>query len=166
MLCARILSFALVLAIGFLLLVSLAISSALASLQPYWSAMVTTSLVSTIDFSIAIVVFTALFSMLLKWLPNVSIAWKDVLIGAFTTAVLFNVGRLAIGLYLGRVATASAYAAAASLMVLLLWLYYSAQIFLFGAELTRAYAKHRSSQVRSRAMAMRPGHSGGRTSTI
>ena len=165
-LCARILSFALVLAIGFLLLVSLAISSALASLQPYWSAMVTVSLVSTIDFSIAIIVFTALFSMLFKWLPNVSIAWKDVLMGAFTTAVLFNVGRLAIGLYLGRVATASAYAAAASLMVLLLWLYYSAQIFLFGAELTRAYAKHRSSQVHSRTVPMRPGHAGRRTSTI
>jgi membrane protein len=163
-LCARVLSFALVLAIGFLLLVSLAISSALAALQPYWSAMVTVSLVSAIDFSIAIIVFTALFSMLFKWLPNVSIAWKDVLVGAFTTAVLFNVGRLAIGLYLGRVATASAYAAAASLMVLLLWLYYSAQIFLFGAELTRAYSKYRAARLGSRPVTMqvspRPGGRG------
>jgi membrane protein len=144
----RVLSFALVLAIGFLLLVSLAVTSVLASLQPYWSDFVTVSLVAVTDFCISIIVFTALFGMLFKWLPNVSLAWKDVLVGAFTTAVLFNIGRLAIGLYLSRLATASAYAAAASLMVLLLWLYYSAQIFLFGAELTRAYTKHRASALR------------------
>jgi membrane protein len=142
---ARVLSLALVLAIGFLLLVSLAVTSVLASLQPYWSAFVTVSLVAVIDFCISIIVFTALFGMLFKWLPNISLAWNDVLVGSFTTAVLFNVGRLAIGLYLSGLATASAYAAAASLMVLLLWLYYSAQIFLFGAELTRAYTRHRAS---------------------
>jgi membrane protein len=81
--------------------------------------------------------------MLYKWLPNVTIAWHDVWTGALTTAVLFNLGRLAIGAYLGRSATASAYAAAGSVLVLLLWLYYSAQIFLFGAEFTWVRAKHR-----------------------
>src|SRR6184192_4169143 len=82
--------------------------------------------------------------MLYKWLPNVRIAWHDVWTGALTTAVLFNLGRLAIGAYLGRSATASAYAAAGSVLVLLLWLYYSAQIFLFGAEFTWVQAKHRT----------------------
>jgi membrane protein len=90
-----------------------------------------------------VAVFTALFAMLYKWLPNVRIAWREVWTGALTTAVLFTLGRLAIGAYLGRSATASAYAAAGSVLVLLLWLYYSAQIFLFGAEFTWVYAKHR-----------------------
>jgi membrane protein len=81
--------------------------------------------------------------MLFKWLPNVRLAWRDVWRGAVVTAVLFSLGQLAIGFYLGRSATTSAYAAAASLLVLLLWLYYAAQIFLFGAEFTWAYVQHR-----------------------
>jgi membrane protein len=88
--------------------------------------------------------------MLYKWLPNVQIAWKDVWIGAFITAVLFSAGRFAIGLYLGRSALASAYGAAGTLVVLLLWLYYSAQVFLYGAEFTCLYATHRA-RCRSRA---------------
>jgi membrane protein len=82
--------------------------------------------------------------MLYKWLPNVPIAWKDVWMGAFITAILFGAGRYAIGLYLGRSAIASAYGAAGTLVVLLLWLYYSAQVFLLGAEFTCLYAKHRA----------------------
>jgi membrane protein len=82
--------------------------------------------------------------MLFKGLPNVPIAWKDVWIGAFITAVLFTVGRMAIGVYLGRSALASAYGAAGALVVLLLWLYYSAQVFLFGAEFTCVYSKQRA----------------------
>jgi membrane protein len=78
--------------------------------------------------------------MLYKWLPNVRIAWKDVWIGALITTILFSVGRAAIGLYLGRSAAASAYGAAGTLVVLLLWLYYSAQVFLLGAEFTCVYA--------------------------
>jgi membrane protein len=81
--------------------------------------------------------------MLYKALPNVRIAWRDVWIGAFITAVLFSAGRLAIGVYLGRSALASAYGAAGTLVVLLLWLYYSAQVFLFGAEFTCVHAKYR-----------------------
>jgi len=87
---------------------------------------------------------TVLFAMLYKWLPNAAIAWKDVWMGAFITAILFSAGRFAIGLYLGRSAVASPYGAAGTLAVLLLWIYYSAQVFLFGAEFTCLYATHRA----------------------
>jgi len=90
--------------------------------------------------------------MLYKWLPNVPIAWKDVWMGAFITAILFSAGRLVIGLYLARSAIASAYGAAGTLAVLLLWLYYSAQVFLLGAEFTCLYATHRA-RSRGRAYA-------------
>jgi membrane protein len=147
----RLLSFGMILGIGFLLIVSLVASSAIAALSARWhsSAFGATGLFIA-DFTLAVVIFTALFGMLYKWLPNVRIAWDDVWTGALTTAVLFNLGRLAIGAYLGRSATASAYAAAGSVLVLLLWLYYSAQIFLFGAEFTWVRAKHRRSLHRAR----------------
>jgi membrane protein len=140
----RVLSFGLILGIGFLLIVSLVASSAIAATGARWnSSMLGTTGLVIADFALAVVIFTALFGMLYKWLPNVRIAWDDVWVGALTTAVLFNLGRLAIGAYLGRSATGSAYAAAGSALVLLLWLYYSAQIFLFGAEFTWVRAKHR-----------------------
>ncbi|HET9763147.1 MAG TPA: YhjD/YihY/BrkB family envelope integrity protein, partial [Casimicrobiaceae bacterium] len=97
--------------------------------------------VFVLDFAVSVAVFTLLFAILYKWLPHVAIAWRDVRAGAFTTAILFNLGRLAIGFYLGNSAIASTYAAAGSFVVLLLWLYYSAQIFLFGAELTWVHAR-------------------------
>src|ERR1017187_5966089 len=93
----------------------------------------------------SVAAYSVLFAMLFKFLPNVRLAWHDVWRGSFVTAVLFSLGQLGIGFYLGRSATTSAYAAAASLLVLLLWLYYAAQIFLFGAEFTRVYAqRHRA----------------------
>jgi membrane protein len=139
---ARLLSFGLILGIGFLLVVSLLAGSALAALAHYWRFSVTdATLVFVLDFFVAVAVFTVLFAMLYKWLPNVDIDWRDVWAGAFMTAVLFNVGRLAIGFYLGNSAIASTYAAAGSFVVLLLWLYYSAQVFLYGAELTWAHAR-------------------------
>jgi membrane protein len=142
----RILSFGLILGIGFLLLVSLVVGSALAGIRQFWRAAVPVGWwLAILDFTLSIGVFTVLFAMLFKWLPNVKIKWKDVWTGALTTAILFNVGRFAIGLYLGQAATVSAYAAAASFSVLLLWLYYSAQIFLLGAEFTWAHAKYRES---------------------
>ncbi len=147
----RLLSFGMILGIGFLLIVSLVASSAIAVVSAGWksSGFGTTGLFLA-DFLLAVVIFTAMFGMLYKWLPNVRIAWHDVWTGALTTAVLFNLGRLAIGAYLGRSATASAYAAAGSVLVLLLWLYYSAQIFLFGAEFTWVRAKHRRALRRAR----------------
>jgi membrane protein len=141
---ARLLSFSLILGIGFLLLVSLLVGSGLAALAHYWRFSLTdASVVFVLDFSVAAAAFTVVFGMLYKWLPHVDIAWADIWAGALVTAVLFNVGRLAIGFYLGNSAIASTYAAAGSFVVLLLWLYYSAQIFLFGAEFTWAYAKRR-----------------------
>ena len=150
----RLLSFGMILAIGFLLIVSLVVGSAIAAFSARWdaSALGATGLFIA-DFTLSVVVFTALFGMLYKWLPNVRIAWHEVWIGALTTAVLFDFGRLAIGFYLGRSATASAYAAAGSVLVLLLWLYYSAQIFLFGAEFTWVYAKHRRASHQARTAA-------------
>ena len=140
----RLLSFSMILGIGFLLIVSLVASSAIAAVSAHWNSSPFSALgLFMADFALSVVIFTALFGMLYKWLPNVRIEWNDVWTGALTTAVLFNLGRLAIGVYLGRSATASAYAAAGSVLVLLLWLYYSAQIFLFGAEFTWARAKHR-----------------------
>jgi membrane protein len=141
---ARVLSFGLILGIGFLLVVSLLLGSGLAAVAHYWRFSVTDAgLVFLIDFVVTIAAFTVLFAMLYKWLPQVRIAWRDVWAGAFITAVLFNIGRLAIGFYLGNGAIASTYAAAGSFVVLLLWLYYSAQIFLFGAEFTWVHAEHR-----------------------
>jgi len=141
---ARLLAFGLILGFGFLLLVSLIINVGL-------SAMVQRSqlfaqravLLHTLNLLVSIAAYSVLFAMLFKWLPNVRLAWRDVWRGACVTAVLFSLGQLGIGFYLGRSATTSAYAAAASLLVLLLWLYYAAQIFLFGAEFTWAYAQHR-----------------------
>jgi membrane protein len=150
----HLLSFGMILGIGFLLIVSLVAGSAIAALSARWdtSASGATGLFIA-DFVLSVVIFTVLFGMLYKWLPNVSIAWRDVWTGALTTAVLFNLGRFAIGAYLGRSATASAYAAAGSVLVLLLWLYYSAQIFLFGAEFTWVYAKHRRASRQGRSAA-------------
>jgi len=141
---ARLLSFSLILGIGFLLVVSLLVGSGLAALAHHWRFSVTNATaVFLVDFVVSVGVFTILFAMLYKWLPHVRIAWRDVWAGALITAVLFNLGRLAIGVYLGNGAVASTYAAAGSFVVLLLWLYYSAQIFLFGAEFTWVHARHR-----------------------
>ncbi len=140
---ARVLSFALILGFGFLFLVSLIASSALAMLRKYWGTLPPETWVPSIDFVLSLCVFTALFAILYKWLPRVKIKWADVWVGAATTSALFNLGNIAIGAYLGRAAGASIYAAAASFAVLLLWLYYSAQIFLLGAEFTWVRARYR-----------------------
>jgi membrane protein len=148
---SRVLSFGLVLAIGFLLLVSLVLTTALAAFAGYYSHLlpVGETLLQTANFIASFLVVTVLFAMIYKWLPNVSIAWRDVWIGSAVTALLFNIGRTTIGMYLGHSAVASAYGAAGTFVVLLLWLYYSAQVFLLGAEFTWVYAK----RVGSRAVA-------------
>ena len=104
---------------------------------------------SILVFSFGLV--TLLFAMLYKSLPNAPIAWRDVWTGAFTTAVLFSAGRIIIGIYLGGGALASAHGAAGTLVVLLLWLYYSAQVFLLGAEFTCVHAKHRLARAQTRS---------------
>jgi membrane protein len=139
----RLRSFGLVVAIGFLLMVSLAVTAALAALSG-WLARVSPDLPLAwrgVNVLVSIVVATALFALLFRFLPDVRLRWHDVMTGAFVTAVLFTIGQQLIGLYLGQSSVASSYGAAGSVMILLLWVYYSCQILLLGAEFTRVYAQ-------------------------
>jgi membrane protein len=136
----RLISVGFILAIGFLLIVSLAISTALSSLR---TAIFTDGLVVVavaLEFIITTTLLSALFALVYRYMPSKRVAWRFVIVGAFFTALLFQAGRWLIGLYLGRSTQPSAFGAAASFVALLLWLYYSAQIFLFGAEFTSCYA--------------------------
>lgn len=135
-------SLGLILGIGFLLLVSLVLTGTLAVFGNNWGSIYpgVAAALYVLNFLVSLAVVTVLIAMLYKWLPNLAIAWREVWVGALTTAVLFIVGQTAIGLYLTRSAMGSAYGAAGAMVVLLTWLYYSAQIFLFGAEITHAYA--------------------------
>ena len=138
----RLLSFAMVVAIGFLLLVSLVLSAALAGFAKYLNALVPGLHILSLGLHaiVSLAVITVLFAMIFKVLPDVKIAWRDVWIGAAMTSLLFTAGKFALGFYLGRSSTVSAYGAAGSVVLILLWVYYSAQILFFGAELTQAYA--------------------------
>ena len=154
----RFLSFTMVLGIGFLLLVSLIISAVLSALNPYLTDLLPGSiyLIQILNVVISFGVITLLFAMIYKVLPDVKIAWGDVWIGAAVTSLLFTLGKFLIGLYLGNSSAGSAYGAAGSLVVLLLWVYYSAQILLFGAEFTQVYAKRRGSWAASPPKASSP----------
>lgn len=139
MLSDRLLALVLILGAGALLLVSLIIGTALnALIHASTLASQHAFALVCIHMLLTLIVFSLLFAMLFKWLPNVRLGWREVWRGAFVTALLFTLGQLGIGYYLGQSSTTSAYAAVASLLVLLLWLYYGAQIFLFGAELVHA----------------------------
>lgn len=140
---ARFLSFAMVLVIGFLLLVSLVVSATLSGLQDSFGGL-TPFLAQSLNVLISLVATTILFGLIYKVLPDVEIAWKDVRVGAFVTAILFVIGKQLIGLYLGNSSLASTYGAAGSFVVMLAWIYYSAQLLLVGAEFTHVYA-HRTS---------------------
>jgi membrane protein len=139
---ARFLSFAMVAGICFLLLVSLAIEALLKGFSHYVQSVVPggigIALTVYLAFDFAVVVL--LFAMIFKFLPDVKIQWRDVWIGAVITAIFFGIGKWALGLYLSSGAAGSAYGAASSLITLLLWVYYSSQILLFGAEFTQVYA--------------------------
>jgi membrane protein len=139
---SRFLSFAMVAGVCFLLLVSLVLESVLKSFSHYVQAMFPGGIVIALlvysIFDLAVVVL--LFASIFKFLPDVKIQWRDVWIGAVMTAIFFAIGKWALGLYLGSGAAASAYGAASSLITLLLWIYYSSQILLFGAEFTQVYA--------------------------
>ena len=140
-LCTRLLSISLILALGFLLLISLVLSAVLAALGHVWSGSDTTSmLLQLLNFTLSFGLVTALFATIYKVLPAVQIAWRDVLVGAAVTALLFDIGKHLIGVYLGNSAVTSMYGAAGSFLVVLVWVYYSAQIFLYGAEFTKVYA--------------------------
>jgi membrane protein len=137
---SRLLSFGMILCIGFLLAVSLALSAGIAALGDTIFSDVEV-LLHAMTFVLSFVVITLLFAMIYKVLPNAKIDWADVWIGAAITALLFEVGKFLIGLYIGKSSVASSFGSAGPFVVLMLWIYYSTQIFLFGAEFTFAYAK-------------------------
>jgi membrane protein len=141
MLRARLLSFGLVLVLAFLLLVSLVVNAAVAIASKYLFAIdADTGLALTaLSWLATLVVVIGLFAAIYRLLPEAELSWRDVLLGAGLTGLLFLAGRFAIGFYLGTSAPASAFGAAGSLAVLLLWIYYSASIFFLGAEVTRLY---------------------------
>jgi membrane protein len=138
----RFLSFSMVLSIGFLLLVSLLLSATLTAISKYmnWLLPLPAFVWQTLDLVGSLVVITVLFAMIFKILPNVRIGWHDVWIGAVVTSLLFVLGKFLIGFYLGASSITSAYGAAASVVIVLLWVYYSACILFFGAEFTKVYA--------------------------
>ncbi|BAT61079.1 hypothetical protein GJW-30_1_03629 [Variibacter gotjawalensis] len=141
----RAVSLGLVAALAFILVASLAASAALTAMQTYvGDALQLASLFwSVINTLLSLAIFTLLFAAIYKVLPDFPIEWRDVLTGALLTALMFTIGKSLIGFYLGRFAGTSSYGAAGALVVLMLWMYYSAQIFLFGAEVTRAISQRR-----------------------
>lgn len=139
----RVISFAMVLALGFLLLVSLILSAGVTIIENFFVGLVPLHFSMAgraANVAISLVAMAALFTLIYKFVPDVPIAWRDVGIGAIVTAVLFTIGKGLLGLYFGTVAVGSTYGAAGSLVALVVWVYYSAQIFFFGAMFTRVYA--------------------------
>ncbi|HEX2249428.1 MAG TPA: YihY/virulence factor BrkB family protein [Gemmatimonadales bacterium] len=139
----RLISFALVVALGFLLVTSLVVSAGLAAIHKYMGDTFPGVLVvwEALNVVVSLGVITLLFAMVYKVLPDVKLAWRDVWVGGLVTAGLFTIGKLVIGLYLGTTSVASTYGAAGSVIVILVWVYYSAQIVLLGAEFTREYVE-------------------------
>jgi membrane protein len=157
-----VLSFAGVLSVGFLLLVSLLVTTALAAMGKYAAQYIQEWVFHLISILVSFCVITLLFAMMFKWLPDATIDWYDVWLGAIITAALFEIGKSAIGFYIGKQGLESTYGAAASIVVVLIWVYYSSQIILMGAEVTHAFAKHKGS-IKKREQSDRsfPDHPGG-----
>ena len=154
---ARLFAFAVILGIGFLLLVSLMISAALAAVSDYLGRNILplAGLVSVLDFMMSFVGITIMFALMFKFIPDAIVKWGDVWVGAAVTSVLFAIGKLAIGLYLGNGAIGSTFGAASSLVIIMLWAFYSVQIVLYGAEFTRLYATRFGSGILPGANALR-----------
>ncbi|NUZ05491.1 YihY/virulence factor BrkB family protein [Piscinibacter koreensis] len=144
---ARLLSFGMILGIAFLLMVSLVASAALSALGKWWAPLFGgwEVLLQIVNFLVSFVLVTGIFAMIYKIMPRVKVEWRDVWVGAAVTSLMFTIGKFLIGLYIGKSGVASAYGAAGSLVVVLLWVYYSAQVFLLGAEFTWCYAKSHGS---------------------
>ena len=149
---ARLVSLGLVATLGFLMLVSLLVSAGLTALGGYMSDLFPGGhfLMSLLNSTISLVLISALFAAIYKILPDKPIAWRDVAVGSVITAILFTIGKSLIGLYIGSSGVASSYGAAGALLILLLWVYYSTQIFLLGGEYTRAYAQAHGSHAPDR----------------
>jgi membrane protein len=135
------LSFAAVLALGFLLLVSLLVTAGLAAAGKFIAPYLPEGILHIVSMVVSFAVVTVLFAMMFKWLPDVTVAWADVWLGALLTALFFELGKAAIGFYIGKQGLESTYGAAASIVVVLIWVYYTSQIILMGAEITHAYSR-------------------------
>jgi membrane protein len=140
-----VLSLAGVLTLGFLLLVSMLLTAGLAAIARTFGTVVPESLMQAASFLVSFGAISALFIMMFKWLPDARVEWRDVWLGGVGTAALFEVGKILIGLYIGKQGLESTYGASASIVVVLIWVYYSAQIVLFGAEFTHVRARQRAS---------------------
>jgi membrane protein len=140
-----IVSLAAVFALGFLLIVSLIVTAALAAFGKYAAPHVNEWLLHVVTDVASVGVLSLLFAMMFKWLPDTAVDWYDVWLGAVVTAVLFELGKAAIGFYIGKQGLESTYGAAASIIVVLIWVYYTSQIILMGAEITHAFAAHKGS---------------------
>jgi membrane protein len=153
----RFLSFAIVISTGFLLLVSLLISTALTTVNKTIVQQIPGSTIiwELVNIGMSIIVFTLIFGLIFKVVPDVKITWNDVLIGAFVTAILIEIGKNLIGLYLGRSSAGSTYGAAGSFVIILLWVYYSSQILFLGAEFTQVYARRYGKRIEPANYAMR-----------
>ena len=143
----RVFSFGMVLSIGFLLMVSLLVSTALAAMSSFFSGVlpIPAPVIAAINFLISFGGIAVLFGLIFKFVPAIRTPWRLLWPGSIVTALLFTIGKSLIGLYLGKASVGSTYGAAGSIIVLIVWVYYSAQIFLFGAEFTRSYSRHRFS---------------------
>lgn len=156
----RLLSLTVVIGVGFLLLVSLLVSAGLAGAQEYLTGLLPglPGLWRALHLVVSFLIITLLFAMIYKILPDVRITWRDVAVGAAVTAVLFSLGKYAIGAYLGQMSVGSAYGAAGSFAVLLIWVYYSALVCFFGAEFTQVFARRAGSGIHPQRHAVRLGH--------
>jgi membrane protein len=156
----RLLPFAMVLLIGLLLFVALVASAVVSAVTQFFGELVPmpTSLVALINFGVSFGLVTLLFAMVFKVLPDANVKWRDVWVGALLTAFLFAVGQSLIGLYLGYTSTSSIFGAAGSLVVLLFWVYFSAQIFFLGAEFTQVYARRLGERIEPSEDAVRVNH--------
>ena len=138
-----------VLAVGFLLLVSLLISTLLSAMGNALSGYLHETALQALSLIVSLLVTTLLFASMFKYLPDIEVGWRDVLPGAFITALLFELGKFLIGLYIGKQGLESTYGAAASLVIVMVWVYYSTQLVLFGAEITRSFTERRSREGRA-----------------
>lgn len=157
MLRARLLSFGLIMGVAFLLMVSLVVSAGLSALNSWAGGLLPgwEKLLVVVNVAVSLGIFTVLFAMIYKVLPSTDIAWHDVWVGSFVTAILFELGKFGIGLYLGRSGVTESFQAAGALVVLLAWVYYASQIFLFGAEFTKVYADSHGSRATPEQIAAR-----------
>lgn len=155
----RLLSFAIVLAVGFLLLVSLLLSAAISALHNYLAGKMpeASNIWQMLNMATSFGLTALLFAMIYKYLPDVKVTWRDIWVGALVTALLFTGGKFLIGMYLGRMAGGNLYGAAGSFVVLLIWVYYSALICFFGAEFTQVYARRYGSKIQPQEHAIRLG---------